>query len=107
MLLPLVALKNYIKIKITPEKLAEKLLLSGTKVEEIKKIGSEIVFDLEITPNRADTLSFFGVAREIAALLNSDLEPPDTELILNIKKVNQKVSFKVADKKLCPYYSLV
>ncbi len=107
MLLPLLALEEYVKIKLSVEKLAEKLLLSGTKVEEIKKINGEIVFDLEITPNRADTLSFYGIAREVAALLDLDLEPPDTNLILNSKIVNRKIPFKVANKKLCPYYSLV
>lgn len=107
MLVPLSVLEAYVKIKISPEKLAEKLLLSGTKVEEIKKFNGEIVFDLEITPNRADTLSFYGVAREIAAILNLDLNDPETDLLTTLRQPSGKADFKVADKKLCPFYSLV
>ncbi len=107
MKLPLSALDEYISVKVSVEKLAEKLLLSGTKVEEIKKIEGETVFELEITPNRADTLSFFGLAREISAISNLELNPIDTQLLIDLKKPSKKPQFKVSNKKLCPYYSIV
>lgn len=107
MLLPLFALEDYINIKLSPEKLAEKLLLSGTKVEEIRKVKGETIFNLEITPNRADTLSFYGIAREIAVILNLELKEPETDLLINITTPNKKIDFKVLEKKLCPFYSLV
>lgn len=107
MLLPLFVLEDYIDINISPKKLAEKLLLSGTKVEEINKIKGKTVFNLEITPNRADTLSFYGIARELAAILNLELKEPETDLLINMKLPNNKVGFKVLEKKLCPFYSIV
>ncbi len=38
--------------------------------------GSDIVWDIEVTPNRPDMLSYLGVARELAALANVALKKP-------------------------------
>lgn len=107
MLAPVSWLKEYVSFKADVEKLAEKLLLSGTKVEQIKKVGEENVLELEITPNRPDTLSLLGLAREISSLFNSELEIPETELLLPNSNLTNRVLFKVADKKLLENYSLV
>lgn len=107
MLVPLSWLKEIVKLTEKTETIAERLLLSGTKVEEINKVGKEVVFNLEITPNRPDTLSILGVAREAAALFGKELNYPATETILPLKIKHGAVDFKVSDKKLCPYYSIV
>lgn len=73
MKVPLSWLKEFVDIDITPAELGEKLLLSGTKVEEIKKKGDDYIFDLEITSNRPDTMSVVGLAREIAVILDKEL----------------------------------
>lgn len=107
MFIPLTWLKEFVSIKVSNEKLAEKLVLSGTKVENIHKKAGEIVFELEITPNRPDTLSVLGVAREISALLGEELVLPETNLLTPQKAQNGKVAFKVREKHLCPSYSIV
>ncbi len=38
---------------------------------------SDVIFDISITPNRADCLSVIGVAREAAALLGTSLKSPE------------------------------
>lgn len=106
MLVPLSWLKEYIKINLPTEKLAEKLLLSGTKVEETKNIGKEVVLNLEITPNRPDTLSVYGVAREAAVVTDSDLLPLDTNLIVPRGNLKTTPTIKVTEKKLMPAYTL-
>ncbi|NLG85107.1 MAG: phenylalanine--tRNA ligase subunit beta, partial [Firmicutes bacterium] len=40
----------------------------------------EVVLELELTPNRADCLGIFGVAREVAAITGGELRPPETAL---------------------------
>ncbi len=107
MLVPLAWLKEYVKVNVTPAKLAERLLLAGTKVEEISKTAGHIVFNLEITPNRPDTLSIYGVAREVSAIFDEDLHDIDTDLLRNLPIKGTKPTIKVVDKKLCPFYSLV
>lgn len=46
----------------------------GASLEEL--FPSETVLDLEITPNRADLLSHYGIAREVAALTGNALRQP-------------------------------
>lgn len=41
--------------------------------------GNEPVIEIEITPNRGDALSVLGVARDLAAILDSELRPPAAE----------------------------
>src|SRR6266487_2589311 len=41
------------------------------------RAGSDVVYDLEVTPNRPDLNSVIGVAREIAALTGSSLKMPE------------------------------
>ena len=47
----------------------------GTPLGEVLPL-QDVVLDLEITGNRPDLLSVYGVAREIAALFRLDLAPP-------------------------------
>ena len=65
MKLPVVWLKKYVDVSIAPEKLADLLTLSGTKVEHIERKGGEAVFQIEVTTNRPDCLSILGLAQEI------------------------------------------
>ena len=106
MLVPISWLKDYVEINETDEKLAETLLLSGTKVERIFKLEGETIFDFEITPNRADCLSIIGIAREVAVLYKQDLNIPKPFGETNLSSKKKVVSLNVRDSKLCPYYSL-
>lgn len=106
MRVPISWLKEYIRFSLDADKLAEVLLLSGTKVEKVLKNKDEIILDLEITPNRPDTLSMIGVAREVSAVTKKELiEPNIKELPKNFKSL--PVDLKIQEKKLCPNYSLV
>ena len=54
-----------------PNKLAEILTMHSFEVEEVLKKGKDWIFDIDILPNRAhDCLSYSGLAREVAALIN-------------------------------------
>src|SRR5882762_4340041 len=46
--------------------------------EYLGRAGSDVVYDLEITPNRPDLNSVVGIAREIAALTGNALRTPET-----------------------------
>lgn len=45
--------------------------------EYLGRSGSDVVFDLEVTPNRPDLNSVAGIAREIAAVTGNKLRLPD------------------------------
>lgn len=99
-------LKEFISLKTPPNKLAEDLSLFGHEVESIKKIGNDYILDFEITPNRGDCLSIFGMAREIASLYNLKLKK-----ILykypKITKLDKKIEIKLKNKNICSKYLAV
>ena len=48
----------------------------GAKLNDVMPEG-DIVFDIEVTPNRPDALNHIGIARELAAWLRYDVRFPD------------------------------
>lgn len=60
------------------------------------------IFDIDLTPNRADCFSVAGVAREIAAKNNVNLQPPKIQLIENT--INDTLDVSIHETKACPRY---
>ncbi len=89
MLAPLSWLKEYVDIALTPKELGEKLTRVGLGCEKITKTSDDVIFELEITPNRPDCLSIIGVAREIAAIENKKIKLPK---LPNIPKAQKPLS---------------
>ncbi len=57
-----------------PDKLAEKLMMRFFEVEKVKPMDGDFLIDIDVLPNRAsDCFSHFGVAKEIAAIYNLDI----------------------------------
>src|SRR3989344_1506511 len=105
-------LKDYLETKATPAKIAECLSLCGPSIERIKKVDNDFVYSIEVTTNRVDTASVYGIAREAAAIL------PRFRLPAKFKRINsQKNTFKFVkkvgyldakvDSKLCPRFTAV
>ena len=71
----------------------------------------DVIFDLSITPNRADCLSHLGLAREISCLLDRPLKPVSTKPKNTVRAgagksgAKNKVAVEVRDSELCPRYS--
>ncbi len=106
MRLPLSWIKDFVDIEIEPEKLAEMLTLSGTKVDQISQVGEDTTFEFEITPNRADCFSVYGIAREIAALTDQDLKPLDTQLHYVEGEPSTNLKLHIKQKDLVLSYAL-
>lgn len=76
----------------------------GEKFSSYRSLD-DILFELKVTPNRADCLSHFGLAREISCLLDKELRKPnithkeDTSL-----DTQSKISLEVKEPALCPRY---
>jgi phenylalanyl-tRNA synthetase beta chain len=62
---------------------------------------SDTILDVEITPNRGDLLSHFGLAREIAALTMKKMKSPPAEAKIDIKKSGVKITAV----RECPFFS--
>src|SRR6266850_4443527 len=73
--------------------------------EYLGRAGSDVVYDLEVTPNRPDLNSVIGIAREIAALTGNPLKLP-VILFLNTSSepISGVVAVRLEDAELCPRY---
>ena len=83
-------------------------LKPGTPASKIFNIESDEVFEIGLTPNRADAMSHWGVARDLRAGLSQ--KNVHTELItpsvsnFRVDKRTLKIDVKVEDNKLAPRY---
>lgn len=77
--------------------------------EYLGRSGADVIYDLEITPNRPDLNSVIGIAREIAAITGSALRLPDVGSAIQDsvggKPVSDLVSLRIEDPELCPRYT--
>jgi phenylalanyl-tRNA synthetase beta chain len=96
-------LKEYAKIDVTPGEAAEKLTMTGLEVEAIEYIDGDAVFEVNVTPNRADCLSIIGIARELSASYNVPIVFPDLNVAAESKGLDFNVEIK--DPELCWRYA--
>ncbi len=66
---------------------------------------NDIVFELKVTPNRADCLSHWGLAREIACLLGRECKFPMESLSESAVSTKAAVSLDVRATDLCGRYA--
>ena len=98
-------LKKYINVNLAPQKLVEKLTSAGLEVGDIHKAGTDLIFDVEITSNRPDWLSFLGIAREAAAVSGIKNINIPKALPLKVKASMRKpFSIDIKDINACPRY---
>ena len=67
--------------------------------------GSDVIYDLEVTPNRPDLNSVIGIAREIAAVTGNALRIPEIKIQTSPVKTESLVAVKIEDARLCPRYT--
>lgn len=99
-------LKDFVNLSPPFEKAAEDLTMAGLEVKKVEPSADrkDLLVEIEITPNRPDWLSHFGVAREIAAVQNLSLK--NMELPKTVSRpmpAGWKIHLK--DQEACPYYT--
>ena len=68
-LIPHSWLSEFLKTEARPEKIGECLSLCGPTVERIEKTKDDVIYDIEVTTNRVDLMSVYGIAREASVIL--------------------------------------
>ena len=68
---------------------------------------SEAVLELELTSNRPDCFSMYGIAREVAAAARLELAPPPTAepAVFGGAPAAESIAVEIADADLCPRYA--
>lgn len=100
-------LKDYIKGKLPQaEKVAELLTLHSFEVKQLVKKGKDYILDIDVLPNRIpDCGGHFGIAKEIAAILNlKTIEPIKIQLKQGFKK-KEDFQIEIEDKNICQRYT--
>ncbi len=65
----------------------------------------DVLFELKVTPNRADCLSHFGLAREIACLLGRECVLPIESMIESADSTKKMIQLEVKSSDACPRYA--
>src|ERR1043165_6882205 len=60
-------LREFVPFTVESQQLAKDLSLLGLAVDSVSAEGEETVLEIDITTNRPDCLSHYGIAREVAA----------------------------------------
>ena len=76
----------------------------GTSISEALGLD-DVVFELEITPNRPDCLSLIGVAREIRAETGNALKLPQADFNENETDIREITSVTIEAPDFCPRYA--
>lgn len=77
---------------------------NGSSAAEHFKIHSDSVLEIGLTPNRADAASHIGVARDIKAVKNRDIQWPSVEKF-RIDNKSLPIEVVVENTDTCPRYS--
>ncbi|PIP78567.1 MAG: phenylalanine--tRNA ligase subunit beta [Ignavibacteria bacterium CG22_combo_CG10-13_8_21_14_all_37_15] len=77
----------------------------GTSVSEALHLN-DVLFEIGVTPNRADALSHIGVARDLAAIFQRELKLPKVSIPQSTKNINELASIEIVDVQNCPRYSV-
>lgn len=87
----------------------DKNLTPGTPLSEVFPVEQDRVFEIGLTPNRADAMSHWGVARDLrAGLIQNEINLPlDTPSVSSFHVDNRslRVSIDVKDPELAPRYA--
>ena len=82
----------------------------GTPASEYFKVESDYVFEIGLTPNRADAMSHYGVARDLAVglkqqnLLNNDVVVTIPETNFKVDNTSKTLKVNVASVEACSRY---
>lgn len=105
-------LREFLETKARPSEIAKYVSLCGPSVEKVEKIGNDFVYDIEVTTNRIDTASVYGIAREASSILprfgiQAKLRPirPQSKDYVFAKTVPYLSA--VVDQRLCPRFTAV
>ncbi|TKC05602.1 phenylalanine--tRNA ligase subunit beta [Pedobacter polaris] len=78
----------------------------GIAAKSYFKMEDDFMFEIGLTPNRADAASHLGVARDLAAYLRTSYQMPDVSTF-EVENEQLIIEVKVEDTKACPRYSSV
>lgn len=72
--------------------------------KRVADLLGDVIYEVDVTPNRADCLSHLGIAREVAALNGGEVFLPPVEINETGPSIDSVASVTIHDRELCPRY---
>jgi phenylalanyl-tRNA synthetase beta chain len=106
-------LREYLETNATAKQIADYLSLCSQSVEKLTKIENDWLYEIEVTNNRPDCFSVYGIARELSVILPRFGIKTKFNLISNLQlpttKNNHHLSLdvKITKNSLCPRFTAI
>ena len=99
-------LKEYVGEQLPDASAIEDLLtLHAFEIEGVEQVEGEVLIDVDVLPNRSsDSLSHRGIARELATILDVQLENDPLTQALDFEATDE-ISVTIADSTACPRFT--
>jgi phenylalanyl-tRNA synthetase beta chain len=94
-------LQDFVAVSASPEELASRLALSGTNIGGIENGPHGAVIDAEVTSNRPDCLSHYGIAREAGAIYKLPLKQVSPKPTESAVKSTAAIKVEIRSPELC------
>src|SRR3990172_7389515 len=98
-------LKEFVSLPSDARRLAEDMTMLGLPVDSVTTEGKQTVLELDITTNRPDCLSHYGVARELAAFYGRKLKQSAEAIEASAGNSGKDSIVEIAAPDLCRRYS--
>lgn len=95
-------LREWVSPSISTEELCEQLTMAGLEVDSLEKAATDAIIEVDLTPNRGDCLSVWGIAREVAALNKLNVTLHKVAAIKPLLEQTLEVEIKAEQE--CPRY---
>jgi phenylalanyl-tRNA synthetase beta chain len=97
-------LKEFVDLEVEPRQLRQDLTMLGLNVESCVQAGDDWILDVEVTTNRPDCLSHYGVAREAATVYHRPLKRLEFAVKESAEAATSEIAIEIADPDLCWRY---
>jgi phenylalanyl-tRNA synthetase beta chain len=94
-------LQDFVSVSASPEELASRLALSGTNIGGIENGPHGAVIDAEVTSNRPDCLSHYGIAREVGAIYKLPIKQVSPKPPESVAKTAEATKVEIRSAELC------
>lgn len=98
-------LKEYLDLSSSPQDLADKLTMVGLTAETITAKDDDFIIDFDITSNRPDALSHYGMAREAGVIVSAKATLPAGKTPESTVSTSSITSVEILNPELCPRYA--
>ena len=105
-------LRDFVTFDADVQELADALTMRSFEVSAIESppqgtgtTGKDAVLDLEVTTNRPDCLSVFGIAREVSTIYDAPLRSPTLDAGTSSAPGEPGVTVSLEDADACPRYA--